>query len=90
VVVHTGPLADGAAEHGPYDVILVQGGVENLPESLISQLKDGGRVASIFMSGALGQVKVGYKSGGQISWRFAFNAGAPVLPGFALAKEFSL
>ena len=89
-IVHTGALVDGAAEHGPYDVILVQGGVENLPKSLLAQLKDGGRVASIFMQGALGQVKLGHKSGDQISWRFAFNAGAPVLPGFAAETEFAL
>lgn len=89
-IVHVAELSEGAAEHGPYDVILVQGGVEELPQSLMDQLKDGGRVAAIFMTGALGQVKIGYKNGDQISWRFAFNAGAPVLPGFAAAKEFAL
>lgn len=90
VVVHEGPLAEGAAEHGPYDVILLQGGVEKIPANLLEQLKDGGRVASLFMKGALGEVKIGYKSGDQISWRFVFNAGAPVLPGFAGTAEFSL
>mgnify|MGYP001627822576 FL=1 len=90
VVVHEGALAGGAAEHGPYDVILVQGGVEKIPANLLAQLKDGGRVASLFMKGALGEVKIGYKSGDQISWRFAFNAGAPVLPGFAEEAEFAL
>jgi len=89
-IVHIADPADGAAEHGPYDVILIQGGVEDLPQSLLDQLKDGGRIAAIFMTGALGQVKIGYKAGDQISWRFAFNAGAPVLPGFAAVKEFVL
>lgn len=89
-IVHVGPLADGAAEHGPYDVILVQGGVEELPAPLLAQLKDGGRIAALMMNGALGEVKIGYKSGGRISWRFDFNAAAPVLPGFAAAREFAL
>ncbi|MGR3759917.1 protein-L-isoaspartate O-methyltransferase family protein [Roseobacteraceae bacterium NS-SX3] len=89
-IVHVGPLAEGAAEHGPYDAILVQGGAEELPAALADQLKDGGRIAALFMTGALGEVKIGYKSNGQISWRFAFNAGAPVLPGFEAAKEFAL
>lgn len=89
-IVHTGALAEGAAEHGPYDVIMVQGGVETMPEALLNQLKDGGRIIAIFMSGALGEVKIGYKSADQISWRLAFNAGAPVLPGFEAAKEFAL
>ncbi|WP_264210386.1 protein-L-isoaspartate O-methyltransferase family protein [Leisingera thetidis] len=89
-IVHTGPLAEGAAEHGPYDVILVQGGAEDLPAGLLAQLKDGGRIAALMLTGSLGEVKIGYKSGGQVSWRFAFNAGAPVLPGFAKAQEFAL
>ena len=89
-IVHVGALSEGAAEHGPYDVIMVQGGVEELPAALLDQLKDGGRIAAIFMSGALGEVKVGYKQGDQISWRFEFNAGAEVLPGFARAAAFTL
>jgi protein-L-isoaspartate(D-aspartate) O-methyltransferase len=88
-IVHVGPLAEGAVEHGPYDVIMVQGGVEELPEALLAQLKDGGRIAVIFMSGALGEVKIGYKLGGQVSWRFEFNAGAEVMPGFERAAAFS-
>ncbi|APG47669.1 protein-L-isoaspartate O-methyltransferase family protein [Phaeobacter porticola] len=89
-IVHIGPLTEGAAEHGPYDVMMIEGGVETLPDALLAQLKDGGRVVAIFMSGALGEVKVGYKNDGHISWRLAFNAGAPVLPGFNAAAEFAL
>ena len=90
VVVHTGPLADGAAEHGPYDVILIEGGVAELPDNLVNQLKDGGRIACLFMHGALGAVRIGYKSGGALSWRFEFNATAPVLPGFEKQATFAL
>ena len=42
VVVHHGPLNGGAAQHGPYDVIVLQGGITVLPETLAEQLKDGG------------------------------------------------
>jgi protein-L-isoaspartate(D-aspartate) O-methyltransferase len=89
-IVHVGALTEGAPEHGPYDVIMVQGGVEELPDGLLDQLKDGGRIAVIFMNGALGEVKVGYKRGDQISWRFEFNAGAAVMPGFERAAAFAL
>ncbi len=89
-IVHQGPLGEGAGEHGPYDVILVQGGVENVPSAIADQLKDGGRICCIFMEGALGTVRIGYKSGDVISWRFAFNASAPILPGFAARREFAL
>lgn len=87
VVVHTGPLIDGAVQHGPYDAILIQGGVEQVPVGLLDQLKEGGRIGCVFMEGALGVARIGYKIDGDITWRFAFNASAPVLPGFA--KEFA-
>lgn len=90
VVVHTGPLTDGAAQHGPYDVIMVQGGVERVPDALLDQLKDGGRIGCVFMEGALGVVRIGYKIDGDVTWRFAFNASAPVLPGFAKEAVFTL
>lgn len=85
-----GPLAGGAAKHAPYDVITVQGGVEVVPEALIAQLKDGGRIAAIFMDGPLGIAKIGFKSEGGISWRPVFNAAAPILTGFARPRGFVL
>ena len=84
------PLAAGDAKHGPYDVIMVQGGVEVIPEALLAQLKDGGRIGAVFMEGALGVARVGYMADGRVTWRFAFNATAPVLPGFAAARAFVL
>lgn len=88
--VITGPLAQGAAKHGPYDAITIQGGVEQVPEALLAQLKEGGRIAAIFMEGALGTCRIGYKIDGAVSWRYAFNATAPVLPGFGKSKIFTL
>ena len=90
VAVHVGPLTEGAPQHGPYDAILIQGAVEQVPAAIIDQLKDGGRISCVFMEGALGVVRVGYKIDNDMSWRFAFNASAPVLPGFAKEAEFAL
>ena len=39
VILHTGSLIYGASQHGPYDVILIQGGVEHLPVGLFDLLK---------------------------------------------------
>lgn len=88
--VIVGPLVAGAAKHGPYDVITLQGAVETVPEALIAQLKDGGRIGALFMDGNLGVVRIGYKRDGKVNWRFAFNASAPVLPGFAKERAFAL
>ncbi len=85
-----GELAAGAEKHGPYDIILIQGGVEEIPETLASQLREGGRIAALFMTGALGTCRLGYKTDGHVSWRFAFNAGAPLLPGFERSRTFQL
>ncbi len=85
-----GTLTEGAAKHGPYDVIVVEGGVETLPPAIADQLKDGGRIACLFQQGALGEVRIGRKSDGQIFWRNAFNATAPILPGFEENEEFIL
>ena len=90
VVTVTGLLQEGAPKYGPYDAILIEGAVETVPTALLEQLKDGGRIAAIFMKGALGECRIGYKTDGDISWRLAFNASAPVLPGFAAEPEFSL
>lgn len=88
VIVQNGALVDGAAQHGPYDVVVVQGGVAQFPRTLADQLKDGGRAACLFVEGALGSVKIGHKQGDTITWRLAFNAGAPVLPGFEKEAAF--
>lgn len=88
--VITGDLAQGAAKHGPYDVIVVEGGVEVIPDALAAQLKEGGRIGALFMDGALGEVRIGVRRGDRIDWRRAFNASAPVLAGFEHAQEFVL
>lgn len=90
VVVIEGVLAAGAAKHGPYDAIIIEGGVENVPAALTDQLKDGGRIGAVFMRGGLGECRIGHKSGAYVNWRLAFNASAPVLPGFEAVASFSL
>lgn len=87
--VFEAPLAEGAAKNGPYDVIILQGAVETVPDALLAQIKEGGRIAAIFAEGALGVVRVGRKIDGTVNWRMSFNAGAPVLPGFAKDAAFT-
>lgn len=89
-VVEQGPIAAGAPQHGPYDVITLQGAVEVVPQAITDQLKEGGRMAAIFADGNLGTVRIGLKVNGQMNWQFAFNAGAPVMKGFEQEEAFSL
>ena len=90
VAVVEAPLATGAPQQGPYDAILIEGGVEQVPPAILDQIKEGGRIAAIFMEGALGEARIGYRTGGRVSWRFAFNATAPLLPGYLAERVFAL
>lgn len=85
----TGSLSEGHAKAGPYDAIMIFGGVQDLPDGLLDQLKDGGRIVAIFMDGALGEVRRGLKAEGGVSWRMMFNATADILPGFERAESFT-
>ena len=90
VAVVEGDLRQGATKSGPYDVIILQGAIETLPEAIEAQLDEGGRIAALWQEGSLGVVRIGYKLDGRINWRFSFNAGAPILPGYARHEEFTL
>jgi protein-L-isoaspartate(D-aspartate) O-methyltransferase len=89
VIVETGSLAAGAPQSGPYDVILVEGAVGREPSELIAQLKDGGRLVAIRMDDVLGACRVWTRAGEVASCRRAFDAAAPVLPGFDARKTFA-
>jgi len=82
VAVMTGELAQGCPEQAPFDVILIAGGVQVIPQPLVDQLNEGGRMGAIFMEGGLGIARIGYKIDGRMNWTHAFNAAAPVLAGF--------
>jgi protein-L-isoaspartate(D-aspartate) O-methyltransferase len=90
VAVLQGTLSEGAAEHAPFDVIVIEGAVEEISDELVTQLADGGRIAAIFSQKSQGVLRVGYKTQGKISWRFVCNAYAPVLAGFHETQSFLL
>lgn len=87
-VVVEGPLAEGYASEGPYDIVLVDGAVEVLPEALLKQVKPDGRLAVIEGQGGAGTAKLYQKSGDAVSSRFGFNASVALLPGFAKEEAF--
>lgn len=88
--VVTGSLSRGYPEQGPYDVIFFDGAVEVLPESILAQLKDRGRLAVVVHEGPLGKARIYTRSGDAFGARIVFDATVPVLPGFAREKVFTL
>ncbi len=89
VKVVAGPLNLGWPGGGPYDVILLNGATEIVPESLFSQLKDGGRLACVLGTGRSGRAMLYLRSGSEVGGRPLFDAAAPLLPGFAKTAEFT-
>lgn len=83
-----GDLKSGAAEHGPFNVIFVNGAVTDVPKPWIAQLANRGRLVCIVQNGPMGRGTVFTKSGDQIGERVVFDASAPILPGFEREEAF--
>jgi protein-L-isoaspartate(D-aspartate) O-methyltransferase len=88
VAVRTGPLAAGWPASTPYDLILLNGATELVPEALGRQLRPDGRLLCIHGRGPAGKAMVYRRSEEGLSGRPLFDANAPLLPGFAAPKAF--
>jgi protein-L-isoaspartate(D-aspartate) O-methyltransferase len=89
--VITGPCEAGAPADGPYDVILIEGAVRQIPQAILDQLSEGGRLATVMAgaSGTMGAAHLVVKQGGVASGRPIFDAGTSILPGFAPPPRFA-
>ncbi|MEV4610923.1 protein-L-isoaspartate O-methyltransferase [Neorhizobium sp. LMR1-1-1.1] len=88
VTVVTGELTKGYAATAPYDLIFVNGSVEEVPAALLEQLAEGGRLVAVIGYGNAAQAKILLKEHGAISESSRFNLSVKPLPGFAKVKEF--
>ncbi|MDR6667162.1 protein-L-isoaspartate O-methyltransferase [Rhizobium sp. 1399] len=88
VQVATGPLEKGNAAGAPYDLIFINGSVEEVPAALLGQLQDGGRLVVVQGYGNAARAKVFVSERGAVSENVFFNASVKPLPGFAKAHEF--
>lgn len=88
VAAVTGDLAEGYPNEGPYDAIVIEGLVEEVPFSLLDQLKDGGRLVAIYRRGPLARAVLWRRLGATFDEREAFEATASLLPGFSKPKAF--
>jgi len=84
-----GRLSEGLPAKGPFDVIFLNGAVEDAPAALLQQLKNGGRLLCIVRDGAAGHARVYLKHDGAVGERSAFDATVPVLPGFEKSRSFA-
>jgi protein-L-isoaspartate(D-aspartate) O-methyltransferase len=87
VEVVQGGLIEGVKGQAPYDVIFVNGAVEQVPENLLAQLAEGGRLVA-FLKDGQSRAWLFLKEKGQVGKRPDFDADVPVLAGFRKAVGF--
>lgn len=83
-----GPLAAGAPEAAPFDRIIIEGAIEALPDALVAQLADGGRLIAARREGAVTRLVEGVKAGGTVALRSFADMDVAPLPGFAAPAGF--
>ncbi len=89
LVVVRGELAAGYAKQGPYNVILINGAVGELPPAICDQLAEGGRLVTVRRAGpGPGRAILLERHGGHSSSRILFDASTPYLPGFVPEPGF--
>jgi protein-L-isoaspartate(D-aspartate) O-methyltransferase len=88
VTVTLGKLNEGAPFSGPYDAIVLEGASEIVPDSLLSQLRDGGRLVAVVGFGPLARAILYRMTDGHATAQPLFDAAAPLLPGFVKPPAF--
>jgi protein-L-isoaspartate(D-aspartate) O-methyltransferase len=84
-----GPLAQGHAPGAPYDLILIDGAVEFVPQALIDQLRDGGRLAAAVLERGVSRISIGRKAGEGFGMAAVADVAATILPGFVKPRTFT-
>jgi protein-L-isoaspartate(D-aspartate) O-methyltransferase len=84
-----GPLAQGHTAGGPYDLVFIDGAVEFVPDSLVAQLTEGGRVATGIVDQGVTRLALGRRAGDGFGTASFTDAAAAILPGFVRPKTFT-
>ena len=83
-----GPLEAGHRAGAPYDLILIDGAVERVPDALVAQLADGGRLATGLLENGVTRLAIGRRAGEGFGMAAFADAAAAILPGFAKPRAF--
>jgi protein-L-isoaspartate(D-aspartate) O-methyltransferase len=84
-----GALEEGHAAAAPYDQILIDGAVEYVPDALVAQLGDGGRLGAAIVDSGITRLAIGRKAGNAFGTLSIGDAGVPALPGFRRPRAFT-
>jgi len=89
LAVVEGSLDAGHAANAPYDQILIDGAVDYIPDAIIDQLADGGRLGTALADRGITRLVVGRKAAGAFGTLSFADAGVPALPGFSRTQAFT-
>lgn len=89
ITLTEGELASGTTDKGPFDVIVIEGSVPELPKAISDLLAPGGRCVGVRVRGGVGHATIWRRIGGQLAETDVFEAHVAELPGFAKAPAFS-
>jgi protein-L-isoaspartate(D-aspartate) O-methyltransferase len=84
-----GKLDKGHRKAAPYDLILIDGAVEHIPDALIDQLDEGGRLGAAIVDKGITRLVVGRKACGGFGMHSIADAATPALPGFERPRAFT-
>jgi protein-L-isoaspartate(D-aspartate) O-methyltransferase len=83
-----GPLASGWSAGAPYSLIVIDGAVERIPEAVIEQLADGGRLVGAVLERGVSRLVIGRRTAGGFGLETFAEIETAILPGFAPAPAF--
>ena len=88
VAVMAGAFDRGLPEQGPYDVIILEGAVPEVPDVILDQLAEGGRLVAVVGKQGPGKATLFTRTRGLVGSRQVFDANIPALPGFERKEGF--
>ena len=77
------------SEGDAFDLILIDGAVEQIPQALIDRLVEGGRLAAGLRESGITRLIIGRAAGGRLGIRAIVDADIPALPIFTLPPAFT-
>ena len=83
-----GGLTEGCKDRAPFDVILINGAIEAVPDTLLNQLADGGRLVAVVQANVVGRAHIYVRERGRVGCRADFDATVPLLAGFRKVVGF--
>ena len=89
IVFINNPMIEGCSEQGPFNAIIIEGAIDEVPPKILNQLEDNGRLIAMINNKGVSNVIEYQKKNNIFTDRFLFSCTAPKLKCFDKRKSFS-